>query len=190
MGDFTEEQLGELVSWRSFYEDHKVGFCERMVEQSNCVGVQLVSWRRVYEDHKVGHVVGHAERGGGCRSCHLLMSPLPAQQLIRDSTERWLSMAVPTASPKLRTPTQEYKLVGRVVGRFYDAAGQPTALLARVEAAAATAAAAKEAAEGKGQAGGGQQVQPCNVKWSKSEGVVGGWAGGGWQSRCGECPYL
>ncbi|PRW21088.1 Peptide-N(4)-(N-acetyl-beta-D-glucosaminyl)a sparagine amidase F [Chlorella sorokiniana] len=66
---------------------------------------------------------------------------------------------------------KEYKAVGKVVGRFYDAAGQPTALLARAEAAAAAAAAAKEAAEGGGQAGGGQQAQqPCNVKWSKSEG--------------------
>ena len=74
---------------------------------------------------------------------------------------------------------QEYKFVGRVVGRFYDAAGQPTALLARIEAASVAASAAKEAAEGKTQTGAGQQPQPCNVKWSKSEGaVVGGWVDG------------
>ena len=67
---------------------------------------------------------------------------------------------------------QDYKPIGKVVGRFFDATGQPTALLAKVEAAAAAAvaAAAKEAAEGKGAAGSGQQGQPCNVKWSKSEG--------------------
>lgn len=89
VGDLNDEQLGELVSWRGFYQDHK-----------------------------------------------------------------------------------DYKPVGKVVGRFYDATGQPTALLAKVEAAAAAAAAAaaKEAAEGKGAVGGGQQGQPCNVKWSKSEG--------------------
>ncbi len=84
---------------------------------------------------------------------------------------------------------QEYKPVGKVVGRFYDAAGQPTALLARVEAAAAAAAAAKAAAEQKGATGSGsgkqqQQQQPCNVKWSRSEGAVrvggvGGWLAGG-----------
>lgn len=81
---------------------------------------------------------------------------------------------------------QEYKLVGRVVGRFYDADGQPTALLVRAEAAAAAAAAAKQA-EQAGQAGSGQQAQPCNVKWSESAGVgqwvagrVCGCAGGRW----------
>jgi hypothetical protein len=61
--------------------------------------------------------------------------------------------------------------VGRVVGRFYDPQGQPTPLLARMEAAAAAHAAAKEAAEqGGGQT---QQQEPCNVRWSKAEGEGG-----------------
>ena len=36
---------------------------------------------------------------------------------------------------------QDYKFVGKLAGRFYDAAGAPTAELARAQAAAARAAA-------------------------------------------------
>ena len=87
----------------------------------------------------------------------------------------------------------EYKAVGRVVGRFFDAQGAPTALRLRAEAAAAAAAESGGAADGEQQqqqqkeeaAGDGDGVQqeqggsggsaggtplPCNVKWSKAEG--------------------
>lgn len=95
-------------------------------------------------------------------------------------------LCLPVAACAPTHDVQEYKLVGRVVGRFYDAAGHPTTLLARAEAAAAAAAAAKQA-EQAGQAGSGTQAHPCNVKWSKNEGVgqwvagrVCGYAGGRW----------
>lgn len=79
--------------------------------------------------------------------------------------------------------TQVYKYVGRVVGRFYDAAGGPTALLLGSEAAARAAARAAEAAE----AAQGQQQAPadpaCDVKWSQEDGeaVRGRERGGGRQ---------
>lgn len=59
--------------------------------------------------------------------------------------------------------------MGKVVGRFYDAAGNPSALQLRVEAAAA----AKAAAEDQGRdAGDGDAGVPCNVRWSRAQGAA------------------
>ncbi|KAL4420479.1 hypothetical protein ABPG75_010135 [Micractinium tetrahymenae] len=94
---------------------------------------------------------------------------------------------------------KEYKLVGKVVGRFYDAAGSPTPLQQRAEAAAAAAAAQEAAAKEQGQGGGAADAAvPCNVKWSRAEGgwvwcpegqfprrvLQADWQGGQQQERC------
>lgn len=73
--------------------------------------------------------------------------------------------------------------MGRLVGRFYDAQGQPTALLQKAEAAFASVQAERDAqadAASAGQlaaAGKGKRAPPaeapCNVRWSKSEGASG-----------------
>lgn len=72
-----------------------------------------------------------------------------------------------------------YFKVGRVVGRFFTAAGEPTEALAEAEAAAAAVAAkrgASRASPASGQQGADEAGQgaylPCNVKWTKAE---GGW---------------
>ncbi|PSC71730.1 Neuferricin isoform A [Micractinium conductrix] len=66
---------------------------------------------------------------------------------------------------------KEYTYVGKVVGRFFDTAGEPTALRLQAEAAAA-AAAQREREKEAARSGGGAADVPCNVKWSK---VEGGW---------------
>ncbi len=69
---------------------------------------------------------------------------------------------------------QDYKYVGRLMGgRFYDAAGAPTAELRRVEAAAAratAAAAAKAAAAGSGS-GPPADGEPCQLRRDGSSGA-------------------
>jgi hypothetical protein len=68
---------------------------------------------------------------------------------------------------------QDYKYVGRLMGgRFYDAAGAPTAELRRVEAAAAraTAAAAAKAAAGSGT-GPPADGEPCQLRRDGSSGA-------------------
>lgn len=59
--------------------------------------------------------------------------------------------------------------MGKVQGRFYDAAGNPTPLQQRVEAAAAAKVAAEEQEQ---DAGSSDASVPCNVKWSRAEGGV------------------
>lgn len=61
--------------------------------------------------------------------------------------------------------------MGKVVGRFYDAAGNPSALQLRVEAAAAAKAAAEEQGRDAGD-GGSDAGVPCNVKWSRAQGAA------------------
>ncbi|KAL4436400.1 hypothetical protein ABPG77_009962 [Micractinium sp. CCAP 211/92] len=90
---------------------------------------------------------------------------------------------------------KEYKYVGKVQGRFYDAAGNPTPLQQRVEAAAAAKVAAEEQEQ---DAGSSDASVPCNVKWSRAEGgwvwcpdgqfprrvLQADWQGGQQQERC------
>lgn len=76
-----------------------------------------------------------------------------------------------------RTAPQKYRLVGRVVGAFYDADGRPTPLLLRAEAL-----------EGGGVPRGvgpdsDRDLQPCNSKWSQAAGghrLCSLWARRGW----------
>lgn len=65
--------------------------------------------------------------------------------------------------------------MGKVVGRFFDTAGEPTALRLQAEAAAA-AAAQREREKEAARSGGGAADVPCNVKWSKVEGGLQGGA--------------
>lgn len=60
--------------------------------------------------------------------------------------------------------------MGKVVGRFFDADGEPTALRTTAEAQAAAVREAK--AENKAAYAGQPQAQPCNVRWNKKD---GGW---------------
>ena len=60
-------------------------------------------------------------------------------------------------------PSQVYKHMGRVIGRFYAADGNRTAELDRVEAAA----------EHSGQQPDRPPGSPCNVQWSAGDGERG-----------------
>ena len=66
---------------------------------------------------------------------------------------------------------QDYKFVGKLAGRFYDAAGAPSAELARAEAAAARAA-ADDAVKAATAAAGGPPAdgEPCQLRRDASGG--------------------
>ena len=130
----------------------------------------IVGWRKFYRDHKVrGGSAGSGSRGGGA-SLHQTRANLD--------------------NPPPTLPLQEYKAVGRLIGRFYDARGQPTPALAEAEAHAAAVGAKRKARVAANAAETAQQQQqqeqeeagssstgqgaylPCNVKWTRAE---GGW---------------
>ena len=75
------------------------------------------------------------------------------------------TVAVRPQRPARAAPSQVYKHMGRVVGRFYTAEGNRTAELERVEAAAA---------EYSGKQLDRPAGSPCNVQWSASGGERAG----------------
>jgi len=62
---------------------------------------------------------------------------------------------------------QEYRRKGRVVGSWYDANGDPTEELRRVEAIAA-----KAAADQKDKAAAKAEEVVCNTQWSARDGTL------------------
>lgn len=68
---------------------------------------------------------------------------------------------------------QDYNFVGKLAGRFYDAAGQPSAELRRTDAAAARAAADEAARAAKAAAGGPPaDGDPCQLRRDASGGAL------------------
>ena len=69
---------------------------------------------------------------------------------------------------------KQYKHVGKVIGRFFNAQGEPTELLKRAEALAGQYRAAQAAAEGEKSAAVGttteNQIILCNIMWEKLSG--------------------
>ena len=73
-----------------------------------------------------------------------------------------MAVALWPQRPALTVPTQVYKHMGRVIGRFYTADGNRTAELERVEAVAAEYSRQQPPDRPSGS--------PCNVQWSASAG--------------------
>ena len=83
---------------------------------------------------------------------------------------------VPQAQDSLQAvaaDVQDYKHVGKLAGRFYDASGQPSAELQRMESAAARAAAGEAASAAKAAAGGPPvDGDPCQLRRDANGGAL------------------